>query len=58
VREDVENEFVSLESAKEIYRIVIEPDTLKVDHQATKALQLSKAPHGECGMAAGKNRCR
>lgn len=39
VREDVENEFVSLENAKEIYRVVIEPDTLKVDHQATKALR-------------------
>jgi N-methylhydantoinase B len=39
VREDVENEFVSLENAKVIYRVVIEPDTLKVDHQATKALR-------------------
>jgi N-methylhydantoinase B len=39
VREDVENEFVSLENAKEIYRVVIEPDTLKVDHQATEALR-------------------
>jgi len=39
VREDVENEFVSLENAKEIYRVVIETDTLKVDHQATKTLR-------------------
>lgn len=39
VREDVENEFVSLENAKKIYRVVIEPDTLKVDHKATKALR-------------------
>ena len=39
VREDVENGFVSLENAKKIYRVVIEPDTLKVDHKATKALR-------------------
>ena len=39
MREDVENELVSFKTAKETYRVVIEPGTLKVDSQATKALR-------------------
>ena len=39
VREDVDNELVSPKTAKEIYRVVLEPGTLKVDYQATKALR-------------------
>jgi N-methylhydantoinase B len=39
VREDVENELVSITSAKEVYRVVINPDTLQVDEKATKALR-------------------
>jgi N-methylhydantoinase B len=39
VREDVENELVSITTAKETYRVVIDPDTLQVDERATKALR-------------------
>ena len=39
VREDVENELVSITTAKEVYRVVINPDTLQVDEKATKALR-------------------
>jgi N-methylhydantoinase B len=39
VREDVENELVAITTAKEVYRVVINPDTLQVDEKATKALR-------------------
>lgn len=39
VREDVENELVSIATAKEVYRVAIDPDTLQVDELATKALR-------------------
>jgi N-methylhydantoinase B len=39
VREDVENELVSITTAKEVYRVVINPDTLQVNEKATKALR-------------------
>ncbi len=39
VREDVENELVSLAAARDVYKVVIDPATCKVDHQATKALR-------------------
>jgi hypothetical protein len=39
VREDVENGLVSITAAKETYKVVIDPATLKVDQAATKALR-------------------
>jgi len=39
VREDVENELVSLDAAKNIYRVDIDPVTLQVDERATKKLR-------------------
>jgi len=41
VREDVENELVSLEAACEIYKVVIDPVTLKLDIKATEQLRAS-----------------
>ena len=39
VREDVENELVSLQAAREVYKVVIDPATLRVDERATRALR-------------------
>ena len=39
VREDVENELVSLQAAREIYKVVIDPATLRIDQAATKKLR-------------------
>jgi N-methylhydantoinase B len=39
VREDVENELVSVEAAKETYKVVIDPDTFEIDMAATEALR-------------------
>jgi len=39
VQEDVSNERVSIEKAKEIYGVVIDPDTLEVDVEATSELR-------------------
>jgi N-methylhydantoinase B/oxoprolinase/acetone carboxylase alpha subunit len=39
VREDVENELVSLEAARDIYKVAIDPATFKIDQRATKALR-------------------
>ena len=41
VREDVENELVSLQAARETYKVVIDPATLQVDEIATRALRAS-----------------
>lgn len=42
VRQDVIDEFVSLESARDIFGVVINPKTLEVDGEATKKLRLEK----------------
>jgi N-methylhydantoinase B len=39
VREDVENELVSLSAAKEIFKVVLDPLTLRLDIDATNALR-------------------
>ena len=39
VRWDVLNEYVSIEVAREVYGVVIEPETFEVDYQATKDLR-------------------
>ena len=36
---DVRNGLVSAERAREIYKVVIDPETLEIDHEATKALR-------------------
>jgi N-methylhydantoinase B len=39
VRLDVKKEFVSLQAAKEVYKVVIDPKTLEIDQKATTALR-------------------
>jgi N-methylhydantoinase B/oxoprolinase/acetone carboxylase alpha subunit len=33
---DVRNEFVSVEMARDVYRVVIDPESLELDHAATE----------------------
>ena len=42
VQEDVENELVSLQAAREVYKVVIDPATCQVDEQATRALRIGR----------------
>jgi N-methylhydantoinase B len=44
VRIDVRDGFVSLESAKRDYGVVLDPDTLEIDRNATEALRSRLAP--------------
>ncbi len=39
VQKDVRNELVSLEMAKSVYKVVIKPDTLEIDREATRRLR-------------------
>ena len=39
VRMDVKNDLVSVKAARDIYRVVLEPDTLDIDHEATQKLR-------------------
>ncbi len=39
VRMDVKNELVSIQMAKEIYKVIITPDTLEIDKKATQKLR-------------------
>ena len=39
VREDVENELVSLQAARDVYKVVIDPSTQRIDESATRALR-------------------
>ena len=39
VREDVENELVSLTAAREVYKVAIDPLTCHIDIEATKVLR-------------------
>ena len=39
VREDVENELVSLQAARDIYKVAIDPESFQIDQEATKALR-------------------
>ena len=43
VREDVVNEFVSLEAAEHVYRVALDPDTLEVDAERTRELRARPA---------------
>ena len=37
VRTDVRNELVSLQAAREVYKVVLDPRTLEIDEAATRA---------------------
>ncbi len=39
VRVDVKNELVSLNAARDIYKVVLDPDTLEIDYEATRNLR-------------------
>ncbi len=39
VKMDVKNELVSLKAAREIYKVVLNPDTLEIDYQATQIVR-------------------
>jgi N-methylhydantoinase B/oxoprolinase/acetone carboxylase alpha subunit len=39
VREDVQNQLVSRQAARDIYKVIIDPATFKVDQAATKKLR-------------------
>lgn len=39
VRMDVKNELVSLEAARSVYKVVLDPDSLDIDHNATQKLR-------------------
>lgn len=39
VKEDVENELVSLQAARDIYKVVLDPYTFHIDHKATQKLR-------------------
>ena len=39
VRMDVKNELVSIEMARDIYKVVLNPDNLEIDFEATRALR-------------------
>jgi N-methylhydantoinase B len=44
VRMDVKNELVSLELARNIYKVVIHPDTLEIESEATRRLRAGNNP--------------
>ena len=39
VRMDVKNELVSLKAARDIYKVILEPETLEIDYEATRNLR-------------------
>lgn len=43
VRKDLRDEFVSLEGAREIYKVVLDPETLEIDHEETAKLREAAA---------------
>jgi len=47
VLEDVRNEVVSIQSARDDYGVVIDPETMKVDEQATAKLRGAKVGRGD-----------
>ena len=42
VQMDVQNELVSLKAARDVYKVVLDPDTLKIDYTETKKLRGNK----------------
>jgi N-methylhydantoinase B len=45
--QDVRDGKVTLESAREDYQVVIDPQTLSIDEKATERLRKGLGPHGE-----------
>jgi len=43
VREDVENELVSVKAARETYKVIIHPETLEIDRRTTDELRAASA---------------
>ena len=39
VRMDVKNELVSINMARDVYKVVLNPDTLEIDYKATQDLR-------------------
>jgi N-methylhydantoinase B len=39
VRKDVKNELVSIKAARDIYKVVLDADSLEIDYEATRALR-------------------
>ena len=39
VQEDVKNRLVTLEAARDVYKVAIDPNTLKIDVDETKRLR-------------------
>ncbi len=39
VRDDARDEFISVRTAKEIYGVVLDPDTYEIDYEATKQIR-------------------
>jgi N-methylhydantoinase B/oxoprolinase/acetone carboxylase alpha subunit len=42
VRMDVRNEIVSMKMARDVYKVVLDPDTLQIDEKSTRALRGKK----------------
>jgi hypothetical protein len=36
---DVKNELVSVKAARDIYKVVLDPDNLEIDYKATQSLR-------------------
>ena len=45
VRQDVVNELVAIETARDIYKVALDPATLALDHEGTRALRAAAARH-------------
>jgi hypothetical protein len=53
--DDVLDEYISLETAREVYGVVIDPKTLRVDAEATLALRTTLAPPNGTGSVSPAN---
>lgn len=54
VLKDVRNGFVSIEKAREDYRVVIDPKTLQVDMEKTRSLRGIETPNGAIHSPEGR----
>ena len=42
VRTDVKNGLVSIKASRDIYKVVLNPDTLEIDYEATQKLKAKR----------------
>jgi N-methylhydantoinase B len=56
VRRDVVDEMVTLEAARRIYGVALDPETLELDREATEALRASGAPREEVEIVIDERR--